>query len=143
MLSRRGFGGSLAGAAMMPESGARRRAFEPSGSAYSQAFLVSAPTQWLFVSGQVPQDAAGSVPTGFDAQCRLAWANVERRLVDAGMALGDIVKLTIFLASREHRAANTAIRHGILGDHSPAITIVVADIFDAAWLIEIDVIACR
>lgn len=120
----------------------RGYAFDPSGSSYSQAYLVTQPQRILFVSGQVPADESGAVPEGFDAQCRLVWANVERRLADAGMTLTDIAKVNIFLPSRDYRAANTAIRHEVLRGHSPAITIVIADIFDEAWLLEIDVIAC-
>ncbi|MBO9694998.1 MAG: RidA family protein [Sphingopyxis sp.] len=118
------------------------RAYQPSGTSYSQAWLVERAERILFVSGQVPADAAGAVPEGFDAQCRLVWANIMRRLADAGMALTDIAKVNIFLSSRDHRAANTTIRHEILGDHSPAITVIITGIFDEAWLLEIDVIAC-
>jgi 2-iminobutanoate/2-iminopropanoate deaminase len=146
MLNRRDFGAGAMGAAAMAATnrdGIQRRAIEPSGSSYAQACLVPAPQQWLFVSGQVPADAAGEVPAGFDAQCRLVWANVARQLAAADMALTDIVRLGIFLSSREHRAANTAIRHEILCGHSPAITIVIAEIFDEAWLLEIEAIACK
>jgi len=118
------------------------RAFEPSGTSYSQAWLAERAERILFVSGQVPADDAGAVPDGFEAQCRLVWANVARRLADAGMTLTDIAKVNIFLSSRDHRAANTTIRHEVLGDHSPAITVIIAGIFDEAWLLEIDVIAC-
>lgn len=124
------------------EAAPRGRAFDPSGSSYSQAYLVTGAQRMLFVSGQVPADEAGAVPEGFDAQCRLVWANIARRLGTAGMAMTDIAKVNIFLSSRDYRAANTVIRHEVLGDHSPAITIIIADIFDAAWLLEIDVIAC-
>lgn len=130
---------------MMPSKGEaapRGEAFEPSGSSYSQAYLVTQPQRLLFVSGQVPADEAGKVPEGFDAQCRLVWANIARRLADAGMALTDIAKVHIFLSSRDYRAANTVIRHEVLGGHSPAITIIIAEIFDEAWLLEIDAIAC-
>lgn len=120
----------------------RGQAFDPSGSSYSQAYLVTQPQRILFVSGQVPADKNGAVPEEFDAQCRLVWANIARRLADAGMTLTDIAKVNIFLSSRDDRAANTAIRHEVLRGHSPAITIVIAEIFDEAWLLEIDVIAC-
>lgn len=129
--------------AAIEHEGIEARAIEPSGSSYSQAYMVTAPQRWLFVSGQVPADAAGEVPQGFDAQCRLAWANVARRLAAADMALTDIVRVGIFLSSRDHRAANTAIRHEILGGHAPAITIAIVDIFDEAWLLEIEAIACK
>lgn len=118
------------------------KAYEASGTSYSQAWLVERAERILFVSGQVPADEAGAVPGGFEAQCRLVWSNIVRRLADAGMALTDIAKVNIFLSSRDYRAANTAIRHEVLGGHSPAITVIIADIFDEAWLLEIDVIAC-
>lgn len=143
MLTRRAF--SLNGVvtpACAAGAMARGRAFEPSGLSYSQAFLVEAPRRMVFVSGQVPTDDDGAAPEGFEAQCRLAWANVARRLAAAGMALTDIVKVTIFLSSRDHRQANSAIRHQVLGDHSPAITVVIAEIFDETWLLEIEAIAC-
>lgn len=120
----------------------RGRAFDPSGSSYSQAYLVDGARRMLFVSGQVPADETGAIPEGFDAQCRLVWANIMRRLADAGMAPTDIAKVSIFLSSRDYRAANTAIRHEVLNGHSPAITIIIAEIFDEAWLLEIDVVAC-
>ena len=51
----------------------------------------------LFVSGQIPEDAGGRVPEGFEAQCELAWANVLGVLRSAGMGAGDLVKVTTFL----------------------------------------------
>lgn len=113
----------------------------PTGSSYAQASLVQAPQRWLFISGQVPADEAGATPDGFEAQCRLVWRNIERQLTAAGMGLGDLVKVTIFLASREHRAANTAIRREVLGDVSPALTVIITGIFDEAWLLEIEAVA--
>lgn len=145
MLTRRMFslgGAGVARPARPAGIAARVRAFEPSGLSYSQAYLVEAPRRLLFVSGQVPVDGDKAPPDGFEAQCRLAWANLARRLAAADMALTNLVKVDIFLSSRDHRAVNTAIRHEILGGHSPAITIVVAEIFDESWLLEIDAIAC-
>ncbi len=118
-----------------------RRSIEPSGLGYSQAVLIDSPRRLLFVSGQVPADAAGSVPKDFDGQCRLAWRNVAAKLAAAGMRLEHLVKVTIFLADREYRAGNTKIRHEVLGEISPALTVIIADIFDADWLIEIEAIA--
>ena len=145
MLTRRAF--SLSGAAASTSARAvgapgRRQAFEPSGASYAQAFRVEAPRRMLFVSGQVPVDDDGATPEGFEAQCRLVWTNVARRLAAADMALTDIVKVDIFLSSRDHRAVNSAVRHEVLDGHSPAITVVIAEIFDEAWLLEIAVTAC-
>lgn len=95
----------------------------------------------LYVSGQIPVEGDGAVPEGFEAQARLAWKNIERQLLAAGMGLENIVKHTTFLASRDFRDANRKVRQEVLGDLSPALTVVIAEIFDEAWLLEIEAVA--
>lgn len=113
----------------------------PTGHAYAQASLVTAATRWLFVSGQVPEDAAGHVPTDYPSQYRLAWRNVEAQLQAAGMGFDNLVKVTIFLSDRALIAQSAGLRQSILGDRSPALTIVIAGIYDSAWLLEIEAVA--
>lgn len=108
---------------------------------YSQAMVVAAPTRLLFVSGQTPLEADGTVPGGFEAQCRRAWKSVEAQLQAAGMTLDNLVMHRTYLADRSHAMANRAIRQEVLGDRSPAATVVVAGLFDAAWLVEIEAVA--
>jgi 2-iminobutanoate/2-iminopropanoate deaminase len=108
---------------------------------YAGACQVMAGTRLLFVSGQVPERADGSVPTDFAAQCRLTWANVERQLHDAGMTLDHLVKVTTFLSDRRYRRENSVVRREVLKERTPAITIIIADIYDEAWLLEIEAIA--
>jgi len=119
----------------------RHKAFEPQARSYSQACLVEAPRRWLFVSGQTPTDADGAAPQAFEDQCRLAWRNVERQLAAAGMGLDDLVKVTVFLADRRYREANYTIRHEVLAGRSPALTVIVCEIYDPAWLVEIEAVA--
>ncbi|MFQ6392630.1 hypothetical protein ACLMAJ_04200 [Nocardia sp. KC 131] len=38
---------------------------------------------------------------------------------------------------------NTSVRREVLGDHKPALTVVLAGIFDPRWLLEIEVIAAE
>src|SRR5687768_3683023 len=70
--------GTTANAATAPgaPSTARHRALNPTAVSYCQAHEVSGHGRLLFISGQVPADAAGRVPSDFKDQCRLAWANV-------------------------------------------------------------------
>jgi enamine deaminase RidA (YjgF/YER057c/UK114 family) len=117
------------------------RAINPTGVSYAQAHLVEAPTRWLFVSGQVPVDETNNVPADFESQCRVVWRNIETQLRAGGMALHDLVKITVFLSDRQYREANYRVRHEVLGDHAPALTIIIADIYDEAWLLEIEAIA--
>jgi 2-iminobutanoate/2-iminopropanoate deaminase len=111
--------------------------------AYAQAVRLVGARELLFVSGQIPVDMAGEVPESFGDQCRLVWRNIAAQLAAGGMSLADIVKVTTFLASRDHRAENGAIRQEVLGECSPALTVVIAEIYDPRWLLEIEVIAAR
>jgi 2-iminobutanoate/2-iminopropanoate deaminase len=110
---------------------------------YVQAVRVMGAAELLFVSGQVPLDMSGQVPGTFDAQCRLVWHNVEAQLRAAEMTLANVVKVTTFLADRTHAAENSAIRREVLVGLRPALTVIIADIYDPAWLLEIEVIAAR
>lgn len=105
---------------------------------YSQAILVERPERLLFVSGQIPETTDGGVPSDFEAQCRIAWANVLAQLNAAQMSVSNLTKVTIFLSSREYAEANSRIRQEILGGHNPALTVVITGIFDENWLVEIE-----
>jgi 2-iminobutanoate/2-iminopropanoate deaminase len=108
---------------------------------YSQALKVEGANSLLFISGQVPETAAGEVPQDFNAQAKLVWANVLAQLQAAGMSVQNLVKVTIFLSSREYALANRQERALALGSHAPALTVIITGIFDSKWLLEIEAIA--
>lgn len=118
-----------------------RRAIEPSDNAFAQAYEVSGATRWLYISGQVPEDAQQRVPPDYPAQYRLAWANVERQLRAAGMSYDHLVKVTIYLSDRSLIAQSGGLRREVLGERTPAVTIVIVGIYDPAWLLEIEAVA--
>ncbi len=97
----------------------------------------------LFVAGQVPEDLDGSVPDGFADQARLAWRNVERCLAAGGFTLDHLVKVSMYIRDRSYRVANREVRHEVLGDRRPVLTVLVTDHWDERWLIEIEAIAAR
>ncbi|ANW06018.1 RidA family protein [Bradyrhizobium icense] len=108
---------------------------------YSQALEVSGHTRLLFVSGQIPLGIDGNVPEGFEAQCRLAWRNVEAQLKAAGMTLDNLVMHRTYLADRRYALLNRAVRNEVLGGRETALTVVIAGIFDEAWLLEVEAVA--
>jgi 2-iminobutanoate/2-iminopropanoate deaminase len=113
----------------------------PSASGgYAQALEVSA-TRWLYISGQVPVDVAGVVPASFEGQCRQVWANLEAQLRAGDMGLDNLVKVTTFLSDRAFAATNSAIRREVLGERKVALTVLIAGIYDPAWLLEIEAVA--
>ena len=112
----------------------------PAGG-YSQALEVVGAERLLFISGQIPESAAGEIPADFPTQARLAWRNVLAQLEAAGMSTANLVKVTVFLSSREFAMPNRVIRQEVLGSHSPALTVIIAGIFDERWLLEIEAVA--
>jgi 2-iminobutanoate/2-iminopropanoate deaminase len=113
------------------------------GGGYSQAVELIQVGKVVIVSGQIPVTVTDEVPVGFDAQCRLVWANVHAQLEAVGLDFPDIVKVTTYLGSREHTEPNSLIRREILGNLQPTLTVIIAGIYDPAWLLEIEVIAAR
>ncbi len=108
---------------------------------YTNAMQVDGATRLLFISGQIPQARDGQVPVGIDEQCRVVWANVLAALHEADMDISNLIKVTTFLSDRAHADANTAVRTAVLGNHRPALTVLIAGIFDEAWLLEIEAVA--
>ena len=119
-----------------------KNAPQPRGG-YSQAVKLENFERLLFVSGQIPMTSDDTLPDGFKAQARQAWLNVDAQLKAAGMSKADIVKVTVFLADRHHTMENREIRAEYLGALAPAMTVVIAGIFDTAWLLEVEVIAAQ
>ncbi|MGX1164376.1 2-iminobutanoate/2-iminopropanoate deaminase [Bradyrhizobium sp. USDA 372] len=97
----------------------------------------------LFISGQVPERSDGTVPDGFEAQCEQAWRNVREVLAAAGLGVEHLVKVTTFLTDRSQVVPNRAIRRAMLGEHQPALTVVVVETVDSKWLLEIEAIAAE
>ena len=114
---------------------------EPTGN-YTHGTLVAGGGRTVFVSGQVPwADEAGQVPEDFDTQCRLVWRNVLAVLAEAGMGVRNLAKVTTYLSDRRYREANSRIRAEVLGEHAPALTVIITDIYAEEWLLEIDAVA--
>ncbi|GAA5047161.1 enamine deaminase RidA (YjgF/YER057c/UK114 family) [Thermocatellispora tengchongensis] len=108
---------------------------------YAHGTLVAGVRRAVFVSGQVPWAGQGAVPEDFDSQCRLTWHNVFAVLAEADMGVRNLAKVTTYLSDRMYREANSRIRQEILGDHRPALTVVIAGIYSEEWLLEIEAIA--
>lgn len=113
----------------------------PVQGAYPQAVEAAGATRWLYLSGQIPVAPDGSLAPDFTGQCRQVWANVETQLRAAGMTLDNLVKVTTFLASRDHALENRQVRLEVLAGRQPALTVIVTGLFDEAWLVEIEAVA--
>ncbi|MBJ7408665.1 MAG: RidA family protein [Bradyrhizobium sp.] len=118
-------------------------AVHPPVGGYCMGLELKQHRRLLFISGQVPEKSDGTVPDGFEAQCEQAWRNVREVLAAAGLGVEHLVKVTTFLTDRSQVVANRAIRRAMLGEHQPALTVVVVETVDGKWLLEIEAIAAE
>lgn len=112
-------------------------------SRYSLGVEAPAGCRWLYVSGQIGAAPDGTLATGFRDQAERAWENLLAVLKAGNMGLGDLVRINAFLARRSDIAAYREMRDRLLGTAKPASTVVIAELLDPAWLIEIEAVAAK
>ena len=134
---------------MAPHSHARRRQVQPRELAppvahYAHAVETSEATRWLHTSGVVPTRTDGTVPDTLDEQAEQVWTNLAAMLSDAWMGPSDVVSVTTYVVPGQDLATVMAARDAFLGEHRAASTLViVAELAQPAWLMEIALVAAR
>jgi enamine deaminase RidA (YjgF/YER057c/UK114 family) len=73
----------------------------------------------------------------------VAWSNVEAQLRAAGLTLDNLIKVTIFLSDRRYALDNRRVRQEVLGARQVALTVIITEIFDEKWLLEIEAMAAE
>ncbi len=53
------------------------------------------------------------------------------------------MKVSLYIRDRRYRVANREVRHEVLGERRPGLTVLVTDHWDEGWLLEIEAIAAR
>jgi len=101
----------------------------------------------IYVSGQVPQDAAGELVGRGDlaAQAEQVYRNLELALKGAGAGFGDVVKINVYVVGykAEYRPLLNAARSRYVSkDNPPASTLIgVQALAREGFLIEIEAVA--
>ena len=106
---------------------------------YSRAIRVG---NQVYVAGTVASDAQGQVIglNNPEAQCRAAWAKIERALQEAGASLRDVVRTRMFVTDIRHWEIFARVHGELFSDIRPVATMVqVAALIDPDMLIEIEV----
>lgn len=117
------------------------RAVAPPMGNYAPGLEIAPGARYLFISGQIPERQTGEVPSGFVEQCHAVWDNVFAILAAAEMGPENLVKVTTFLTSPDQAEANSQIRQQRLGSAQPALTVLIVQTLEPAWLLEIEAIA--
>ena len=118
---------------------------KPSG--YSNGILTEG-GRLLFLAGQTGMDATGAIaaPGDLPAQFTQALTNLKAVLTEAGGAMTDIVKLSLFVTDKNLYRANLKplgeAYRSFFGRYYPVMTLVeVKSLFDDQAMIEIEGIA--
>jgi enamine deaminase RidA (YjgF/YER057c/UK114 family) len=124
-----------------------RQVFDVSPRGYSQSVAIdlSRVARLVFVSGQVALDAAGAVvgEGDFEAQCRHVFAQLEKKLAEAGARPADVAKLTIFVRDFSQFATFARVRREFFPAGAPpaSTAVAISELVDPRLLIEIEAVA--
>jgi enamine deaminase RidA (YjgF/YER057c/UK114 family) len=115
----------------------------PAPNGYSHVVVAPPGARTVWISGQIPMTADGTVPTEPRAQAELAFANVGRGLAAAGAGWRDVVKLTFFVTDMEVLPELRSARDAVVdAAHPPASSLVrVAGLVRDDLLLEVEAVA--
>lgn len=109
---------------------------------YSQAIEVNG---FVYASGQLPIDpATGAFPEGgVKEQTRQSILNVKAILEEAGLALSNVVKTTVYLADMGDFAAMNEVYLQFFAQPFPARSAIAVKALPKGALVEVEVVAAR
>ena len=107
---------------------------------YSQAIRVG---NLVYTSGQISIDPATGafVEGGIKEQTRQSLTNVRAILAEAGLAMSDVVKTTVFMADMNDFAEMNAVYAEFFAEPYPARSAVAVKTLPKGALVEIEVVA--
>jgi 2-iminobutanoate/2-iminopropanoate deaminase len=128
----------------MPITPHNPTALFPAHRSYAHAVEVPAGARTLYISGLNGYEADGvTMPSDFAGQAQLVWRHLGTVLGSAGMSYADLVSLRFFLASAADDPTNVEILGAHLGHHVCARTVVVQQLLEPEWLVEIEAVAAK
>lgn len=109
---------------------------------YSQAIEVNG---FVYASGQLPIDpVTGAFPEGgVKEQTRQSILNVKAILGEAGLALSNVVKTTVYLADMGDFAAMNEVYSQFFAQPFPARSAIAVKALPKGALVEVEVVAAR
>lgn len=108
---------------------------------YSRAIVDG---EFIFVSGTVGYNfKTGEVPEGVEDQTHRALANIAEALAQANATLQDIVRVRVFLTTRDDIMPVSKILGGTFGEPRPTNTTVIVQLAEEQMKIELEVTALK
>jgi len=106
---------------------------------YSQAVQIG---DFIYTSGQIPVNSTtGEIPEGIENQTQQSLENIQAILVEAGLTMENIVKMTVFLKDMNHFNQVNEVYASFFKEPYPARSAVEVARLPKDVLIEIEAIA--
>lgn len=116
----------------------------PPFARYAHGVEVPAGNRLVFCSGQLGIGKDGIIPEGVEAQARLCFRAIAAILEEAGMTLGDIVRINAYVVSAQYLAGYMRVRDEFISNSSPASTLMIVQGFARPeFKVEIEAVAAR
>lgn len=111
---------------------------------YSQARLVSADAETLYVSGQLPiNPATATMPATIEEQTEQSLKNMGAILTEAGMSFDNVVKTTVLLNDIKEFAAMNGVYATFFPNEKPARMCYEVAALPMGAKVEIDCVAVK
>ncbi len=111
---------------------------------YALAVRTTQASTWVHTAGIVGTRPDATIAPNVGEQAAEVWRSIDALLVAGGLDRRDIVTYTTYVVAGEDLSAVMAARDAYLGDHLAAsVLIPVPCLAQAAWLVEIAVVAAR
>lgn len=111
---------------------------------YSHAVEIKGNSSLLIISGLNGYLPDGqSMPESFEEQGELIWQHIGTILKSAGMDYQNIVSIRTYLADPSFDEANVQLRVKYLGSNRPALTVIVSQLLEKKWKLEVEVMAAK
>ncbi len=113
-------------------------------AAYTHQIEIRGDERMLVLSGQIGMRPDGAIPSDPAEQLAVAFENLNRNLKAARMEMGDLVKVTLFIAGEMDPARRREVLAAALQGHQPCMTLVyVVSLASPALKVEVDAWASR
>lgn len=124
---------------MMPKKVIKTLAAPGAIGPYSQAVQIG---DFIYTSGQIPVNSTtGDIPEGIENQTQQSLENIQAILVEAGLTMENIVKMTVFLKDMNHFNQVNEVYASFFKEPYPARSAVEVARLPKDVLIEIEAIA--
>lgn len=95
----------------------------------------------LYISGQLPKQADGSIPKGVEAQTEAVLAKLDHLLRTSGSDRSRVIQVRIYIPNVANWSTVNEIYAAFFGDHRPARCIVPSRELHYGCLIELEAVA--